>query len=455
MRKYFYLSHYLIIIALVLIFLSVQIAQAGAGQNVSGFAWSENIGWVSFNSSNCDPDNNGLSNGGAGCPASGTPISNYGVNLDTIGVLSGYAWSENIGWISFNRSDAGVPPGSPDYGTYLAKIDDATKKLSGWARALANGDGWDGWLKLGCFGSECNRVNYGTSLNFIVSPVEFYSFSWSDVVLGWLSFNCTDSLVCPSSNYKVVTSASFNQPPSKPGIVGETWNHCSIQGRSIPIFSWTYSDPNGDPQESYEVEVDDNSSFNAPKFNHLVNSNSISYALDLSQDDDADWISQLSWNTTYFWRVRVKDNQGNWSEWSNADVFQTPLHAYPSPDFNWTPMAPTQGEVVVFNSDISVLYGGASVFSYLWTITQGSGTFVDTTNNASQYPHIVFDSAANQIKLAITDSDGYSCGTSARPVAATLPLPEYKEAPPASWLSPILAVINIFLTSWHNFATIL
>lgn len=46
--------------------------------NLSGFAWSENAGWINFR------------------PQHG------GVSIDTItGKFDGYAWGENIGWISF------------------------------------------------------------------------------------------------------------------------------------------------------------------------------------------------------------------------------------------------------------------------------------------------------------------------------------------------------------------
>ena len=56
----------------------------GAG-NLSGFAWGENIGWVSFSCNNT-----------SSCGTVG-----YGVTIDTDGALDGYAWAENIGWINF------------------------------------------------------------------------------------------------------------------------------------------------------------------------------------------------------------------------------------------------------------------------------------------------------------------------------------------------------------------
>src|SRR3989344_4879314 len=87
---------------------------AGSLDNTSGYAWSENIGWISLNSSNCDPDNNNQSNGATGCPSTGSAVPNYGVSIyrpsnwsdAEAGKFSGWAWSENIGWVAFDRATA-------------------------------------------------------------------------------------------------------------------------------------------------------------------------------------------------------------------------------------------------------------------------------------------------------------------------------------------------------------
>ncbi len=60
--------------------------------DLSGWAWSENYGWISFN-----------------CLTDGTCGSaQYKVYIDSEGVCHGWAWSENIGWISFNCENGGV-----------------------------------------------------------------------------------------------------------------------------------------------------------------------------------------------------------------------------------------------------------------------------------------------------------------------------------------------------------
>ncbi len=126
-----------------------QEAFAGTGQNVKGFAWSPNIGWISFNSKDCDINGNGIFEGGgetpapapAGCPTSGTVVD-YGVNIDTsTGAFSGYAWSSNFGWIDF--APAGPYPMTPNNS---ASYDKATGQVSGWAKILSLGA--DGWINL-------------------------------------------------------------------------------------------------------------------------------------------------------------------------------------------------------------------------------------------------------------------------------------------------------------------
>ncbi len=131
-----------ILIIILLVFVSAFIVldkiKAGAEHNVSQWAWSENIGWISMNSTD-----------------TGASVS-YGVELDdgpgspTYGQFSGYAWSENIGWISFDATDTVGCPIFPCEAT----INPITMEVSGWARVLSVKDkpldqtgGWNGWIR--------------------------------------------------------------------------------------------------------------------------------------------------------------------------------------------------------------------------------------------------------------------------------------------------------------------
>jgi len=140
-----------IVLTTVFAFPFVKEIKAGVDDNVSGWAWSDNIDWVSFNCTN--EDNCGT--------------SDYGVNINEDGTFTGHAWSENVGWIDFSPS--GPYPDLPDYST---KVSLETGEVSGWARALSYGGGWDGWVSFSGSGWACGdnvtftykgeQVTYGT-----------------------------------------------------------------------------------------------------------------------------------------------------------------------------------------------------------------------------------------------------------------------------------------------------
>jgi len=104
------------------------------------------------------------------------PIA-YGVQVPTSdGNLSGYAWSENIGWISFNAADVVGCPVAPCAPQRIGN------DIKGWARILSiktafeegNSDGWEGWIRLN--GTAMNGASYG----FSVSGSSLTGFAWSD-----------------------------------------------------------------------------------------------------------------------------------------------------------------------------------------------------------------------------------------------------------------------------------
>lgn len=80
---------------------------ADADGNLSGWAWSESFGWISFSCTT------GGSDGGNICSSSqygiGVATSTITISGETYqpGEFYGYAWSENIGWISFNCKTGG------------------------------------------------------------------------------------------------------------------------------------------------------------------------------------------------------------------------------------------------------------------------------------------------------------------------------------------------------------
>ncbi len=220
--------------------IETQKVSAGSTDNLSGYAWSSNIGWASFNCTN---------------PGENCATSNYGVRIDEsqrysaggIGGFSGWAWSSNIGWISFNRGETSNPP-SDDIGAGsgpIAQVNWTTGNITGWARALAGcqgvpgvpvgscsgsgagaaSGGWDGWIKLS--GTATDGSPYGIQL----SGNNFSGYAWGGDVVGWIKFASTGS----EPNYSVIFTPIGTPPPpgcgtadGNPTVVAPATNLCNV-----------------------------------------------------------------------------------------------------------------------------------------------------------------------------------------------------------------------------------
>ncbi len=209
---------------------SEELPPSGCGDhNVQGWAWSENIGWISFS---CENTNN-IGDG-----------TDYGVDIDEVnGNFSGYAWSRGtdddpggIGWIDFAPAGPYPDTFSDDYSACLDLpgvdieacdgVGDGT--VSGWARACAvfldpdtcsgsldpNRGEWDGWIHLR---NDAIPNSYGVYASTVDGYSEFYNWAWggddasSTAVIGWISFNCDnpESGDCLTSDYQVTTTITF------------------------------------------------------------------------------------------------------------------------------------------------------------------------------------------------------------------------------------------------------
>lgn len=354
--------------------ISQNTAEASGSQNVSGFAWSENVGWISFNSANCATDTRP-----AGCPLG--VVTDYGVNIDpSTGVFSGNAWSENVGWVSFNRSEIGTPPASPYNGSeaYTAKLDTGTNQVSGWARALAGKDstsaGWDGWIKLS--GSWANGIVY--------SPASCYlnGFAWGADVIGWTKFQGTAG---DGSLYGVLYSC----PPTALNLVAVAPDYCNV-GPAYS-FRWNFHDLNpGDAQSAYEIIISGGISFDSGK----INSSSNTYAPP---------VGTFEYNKTYNWQLKVWDNTGRDSGWISGGSFATLNHQPPAPDFTWVTDPDDERKLTFI--DQSGAFGGASVAGWYWAFPSGSPAESSVSSQT-----VTFSSTGTKnIGLRVTDSDGYTC----------------------------------------------
>ena len=158
----------------ILIFTFLIFNYADATTNIDAtykYAWNDVIGWIDFYSTGnvnvSSTQLTGCATSSVGfialdCATSPSPpagcsttFSNWKVTNDGGGNLTGWAYNDAIGWISFDSGTA-----SSSY-AYQVTVNTSTGDFSGWA--------------------------------------------WNDIV-GWISFNCLQPNICATSNYKVKTS---------------------------------------------------------------------------------------------------------------------------------------------------------------------------------------------------------------------------------------------------------
>lgn len=204
-------------------------AYAVGSMPITGYAWSSNIGWISFS--------------GAG----------YGVNEDkTTGALSGYAWASDFGWISFNWTDGSHPAPAVNF---------VDGKVSGWARACsvfadkntcvgaldANAGGWDGWIALR--GTANDSSVYG----IVQSPTCVWSgYAWGSDVVGAIN---TSGVAGDSSPYSVTGNdpgtcsgqlvVACTGSPASPFVNQQVTYSCTIVSGGTGPYTYSWSGTDG------------------------------------------------------------------------------------------------------------------------------------------------------------------------------------------------------------------
>lgn len=451
--------------------------------NVYGFAWSGNIGWLSFNNRNCDnlpaPDGDGLSDTAlAGCPVVGTFMQGYGVNVDLGGTnnLSGYAWSGNVGWVSFNWSAikdslpfTECPSGDGAINCQARLIG---TNLTGWARACSvfqtgcsgalkpdyDRGGWDGWINLRK--NPFAEPTYGVSIN----GADFEGFAWGADNIGWLSFNSKncdadgDGLSngappagCPvaggsMSAYKVYLLNPLNTPPTVSDLITneDSINYCIESFLGINL-SWTFTDPDlaDADQTSYDVKItrSDGAVYDSGIVNSINPLISGSYI-------QAELPGFLRYNTggteTYSWEVTVYDSFGASDGPVQGPDFSFPLHQYP--DVGFAPPPPLSffvGTPIDFtitgsaeDSDNTKCYpsgDNTSCNQWEWDFDYNGVFLSDKTINGinGNWTHTyTLPSSSYKVVIQVTDNDDYVCSNSNSPEVLGAVKPKWKEVVP-------------------------
>lgn len=332
----------------------VEPAAAGTEHNLSGWAWADSVGWISFNCTNV---------------ADECTKSNYGVTMADDGALSGYAWSPNIGWINFNdlSADAGKPA------AYSAPRVQGTS-VTGFVKILSLGNG--GWLSF-------KDATYNTTTR------QFSGWMWNGnddgTGIGWVELR------------NVMRALPPNTKPNRPMAVKPKDNiDIGTQNPAMTvngvIFTWSnFSDPDSsDTQEAYEITITPSAGGTA--FTRTVADPGSGFAYSSPA---------LAYDTTYTWHVRVKDSHDAWSDVSEDAIFKTPKHAFPVANFS-TPVSLSRAGTLIQFTDTSQVFGeGTRATVWVWDFGDG------TQSNLQNPTHTYLAEGSRTTCLTTTDSDGY------------------------------------------------
>lgn len=196
------------------------------------WAWSDTAGWWNFYSTDTvEVDGQELrgyatsSIGAMALNCNSTPNgdicsdSNFKVtNPDANGNLSGCAWNDNVGWISFWCGDGDCDGSS---------VEDAS--------------------------STCSASNYRVTID---ANGDFNGYAWNDIE-GWISFNCANDSSCDDSNFKLQTSWT---PGKKVGYLTSSAIDTQEEGgATLNSIVWQGSQPSGTSVD-FQVAVSNNPS---------------------------------------------------------------------------------------------------------------------------------------------------------------------------------------------------
>lgn len=172
------------------------------------YAWNDNIGWIDF-------------------------YSTGNVNVDATR-LTGYA-SSSVGYIALDCATSPNPPAncSTDFPNWKIS-NDANGNLTGWA--------WNdaiGWISFDS-GTAGSSYPYQVSINS--STGDFSGWAWNDNI-GWISFNCAQPNICGASDYKVKTL--WRTVPAAAELTSSIFDTGVSTGVALNTIMWQGNQPSG------------------------------------------------------------------------------------------------------------------------------------------------------------------------------------------------------------------
>jgi len=450
---------------------------------LKGYAWSPHFGWISF-----DRDITGLP------PESPTDLCGdlpteeciARVDMTLGGDVCGGNQYDICGW-------ARVISACQD------NLWDGSKCTGSGAGNRAGG--WDGWIKLrGVWDDGAgNSGNYGLVWKKETQEVEGWAWSGNANAgegPGWISFNSRTSGGTPSYAVLIDLNARPDAVNLQPVELAPSAVYCG-SNTAVVRLEWDFEDANlGDTQDAFQVLARENDNCLAGGCPTHINScpgndsltanptggtcgsgNVVEFYIPKSGNILNDvTFGHPFFNRTlvtlrsYYWAVRVKDNRGQWSKWSEwAPVdpptgpgvasFRTIRHRAPEPSFEMIPQNPTLGEVVelrdasrcwcssinninLTNVEFACRDGtpsfpaacGAGAYSprYVWDFGDGRTCDSDSDPSCRGNQQVAFDdlAAGQTVTLTITEPTYGNFCAYAQSFNVGIPFPDWREISP-------------------------
>ncbi len=424
-QRWLKLSVFFSALILTLVFFKPETALASEEHNMRGWAYNVTYGYISFN---CLDDNF------AGRFPFTFPFpfyigpceySQHGVHLDQNDNFSGEAWNSILGFITFNA------PSTPsdDFralcnnsntctaaSNCTACYNEADQKVYGYMKVVNTGE----WIRL-----DQPAISPNTQITNYLAPQPGIWSGYTSASFGTISFNCSDDAVCGTNSYYVrigplevrqMTAPNWGEPEA-----------CSIGSRGA-ILRWNRR---SGVQTGFQIIVSTQDSMTSGV---VLDTGRINNAATQHQ------LSNLSYDTPYYWFLRLWDSGGFPTPWrqfntqgtkdwitdnyprntqiGNSKTFTTYRHEYPRPYFTWSPeemiVATTSNSFVSQSlyypsGNVSAPCAG-SACTYLWSTSDLNAQITFPTDASTS---IMFTKATNTtVTLRTTDLDSYACSTS-------------------------------------------
>lgn len=190
-------------------------------------------------------------------------------------------------------------------------------------------------------------------------------------------------------------------------------NYCNGLNYTL---DWNFSDPDGDIQAFYEVQIRDKNDLTLPVLSAVRASSDTQLVIFPGLLSGGD----LQYNKTYEWRARAYDSSteegcqavSDWTVWSPVGVyFTTPTYQYPSPSFTMATSSSDCSvscpffETINFNSTSGVYAPGTT--NYTWYIDDMATAYATGSATTAMFTDAA--QPVHNVKLVVTDGVGQSC----------------------------------------------